>query len=100
MQDGGGEYDVDAKEFSAHSDKVVFIRRVPAWISTEELGRQVNVDNVDDCDHVDGITLALPHPAARFSFPFFLVCFVSFLYERLDNARVQFFLWCFDITVV
>lgn len=45
VQDGSGEYDVDAKEFSAHSDKVVFIRRVPAWISTEELGRQVDDSN-------------------------------------------------------
>lgn len=42
VQDGSGDYDMDAKEFSAHTDKVVFIRRVPAWISTEELGRQVD----------------------------------------------------------
>lgn len=36
---------MDAKEFVEHSDRVVFIRRIPAWISTEELGRQVG----DDC---------------------------------------------------
>lgn len=37
---GGGDV-VNAKEFSEHSDVVAFIRRVPSWISSEELGRQV-----------------------------------------------------------
>lgn len=39
--DGDADYDVDAKDISAHSDKVAFIRRIPAWVSTDELGRQV-----------------------------------------------------------
>lgn len=38
--EGGGDV-VNAKEFSEHSDVVAFIRRVPSWISSEELGRQV-----------------------------------------------------------
>lgn len=32
---------MDAKTILAHTDKVVYIRRVPAWVSSEELGRQV-----------------------------------------------------------
>lgn len=35
------EYDLDAKNFLAHASKVAFIRRIPAWVSTTELGRQV-----------------------------------------------------------
>lgn len=35
------EEEVDAKEFVEHVDRVVFIRRIPAWISTDVLGRQV-----------------------------------------------------------
>lgn len=32
---------MDAKEFAQHHERVVFVRRIPAWMSTEELGRQV-----------------------------------------------------------
>lgn len=38
---------MDAKEFLEHADRVVFIRRMPAWISTEDLGRQVVCLSVD-----------------------------------------------------
>lgn len=37
------DYDVDAKNFSVHANKVAFIRRIPAWVSTKELGLQVGV---------------------------------------------------------
>ncbi|CAM9543352.1 unnamed protein product, partial [Ectocarpus sp. 6 AP-2014] len=40
-EDGDADYDVNAKDISAHSDKVAFIRRIPAWVSTDELGRQI-----------------------------------------------------------
>lgn len=40
-QDEAIEYEPDAKEFLQHVDKVVFVRRIPSWVSTEELGRQV-----------------------------------------------------------
>lgn len=40
-QDEGIEYEPDAKEFLQHVDKVVFVRRIPSWVSSEELGRQV-----------------------------------------------------------
>lgn len=39
--DADADYDVDAKNIFAHSNKVAFIRRIPAWVSTDELGRQV-----------------------------------------------------------
>ena len=39
--DGGIEDVVSAKEFLEHADVVAYIRRIPSWISTEELGRQV-----------------------------------------------------------
>lgn len=41
MQELEDNYDVDAKEFLEHSDRVVFVRRMPAWISTDSLGTQV-----------------------------------------------------------
>lgn len=41
MQELKDDYDVDAKEFLEHSDRVVFVRRMPAWISTDSLGAQV-----------------------------------------------------------
>lgn len=37
------DYDVDAKNFLVHSNKVAFIRRIPAWVSTAELGNQVGM---------------------------------------------------------
>ncbi|CAM9269748.1 unnamed protein product [Scytosiphon promiscuus] len=42
--DYDSEYDVDAKTIVAHTDKVVYIRRVPAWVSNEELGRQITAE--------------------------------------------------------
>lgn len=41
MQELEDDYNVDAKEFLEHSDRVVFVRRMPAWISTDSLGTQV-----------------------------------------------------------
>eukprot|EP00752_Nemacystus_decipiens_P006120 g5520.t1 len=35
------DYDVDAKNFVVHAKKVAFIRRIPAWVSTAELGLQI-----------------------------------------------------------
>jgi len=40
-QEDDPEYDMDAKNFPAHANKVAYIRRIPAWVSTAELGRQV-----------------------------------------------------------
>lgn len=45
-QDEVVEYEPDAKEFLQHVDKVVFVRRIPSWVSTEELGRQVRCDPI------------------------------------------------------
>lgn len=38
---------MDAKEFIEHVDRVVYIRRIPAWISTEELGKQVQLQHFE-----------------------------------------------------
>lgn len=56
---GGGDV-VNAKEFSEHSDVVAFIRRVPSWISSEELGRQVRRSIVLPPNRVKASTCLCP----------------------------------------
>ncbi|CAM9208660.1 unnamed protein product, partial [Choristocarpus tenellus] len=40
-QDEADHNTVDAKAFMEHTDKVVFVRRVPAWVRVEDLAHQV-----------------------------------------------------------
>lgn len=58
---------MDAKNFVAHAHKVAFIRRIPAWVSTAELGRQVGIYDLlaSGCFFARGDICFSPHVMSR-----------------------------------